>query len=52
MDLKDLEPNAPIPDELMPPSRPSWKIFVGAAVFIIGVAAVMNGHALAQFLGI
>jgi hypothetical protein len=52
MDLKDLEPNAPIPDELTPPSRPGWKVFVGAAVVVLGVAVLMNGHALAQLLGL
>ena len=52
MDLQDLEPNAPIPDELTPPSRPGWRIFLGAAVVVIGVAVAMNGHALAQFFGI
>ena len=52
MDVNDLKANAPIPDELMPPSRPSWKIFVGAAVVILGAAVVMHGHAVAQLLGI
>ena len=49
--LQDLAPGAPLPDELMPPSRPSWKIFVVIVVAGIGVAAIMHGHAVAQFLG-
>jgi hypothetical protein len=50
-DLPELAPGAPIPESLMPPSRPSWRIFLGAAVVIVGVAAIMHGHAVAQFLG-
>jgi hypothetical protein len=50
--LPELKPGAPIPEELMPPSRPSWKIFLGIAVAILGAAAVLHGHALAQFIGL
>ena len=50
--LDDLKPNAPIPEELMPPSRPGWKVFLGIVVAVIGVAVIMNGHALAQYFGL
>lgn len=50
--LRDLEPGAPIPDSLTPPSRPGWKVFAVVALAIMGVAAIMHGHAVAQFLGI
>ena len=52
MDVHDLEEGKPIPDELTPPSRPSWKVFVGVAVVVAGVAVIMHGHAVAQFLGL
>ena len=50
--LPDIAPGAPIPDALTPPSRPGWKVFLGVAVAVIGVAAIMHGQAVAQFLGL
>lgn len=50
MDPKEI--SRPIPDSEMPPTRPNWKYFLGAAVVVLAAVALLNEHLLVKMLGI